>query len=801
MTGPRTIVTSLALAALTAGACHDEPSATQGTPGQLGSDSLALACAEDRTCPDGGTCDPVTLRCVMCDDDADCPGGLCDPTSRACVQCAQDDDCASGACHPTRHVCVGCWQDAQCEALTAAGGAGVCHPGLLTCVECLADRDCGGPGTRCNRDTFGCVAACTRDAQCDDNDACTVDACTDGACGYTKRPDCGCPEVTFVCPTGSRPTDSNDDGCVDACACEGGAVIRPGGICPCPEAPVCPVGTTLVDGDRDGCADACACPSGAFVGPDGSCPCASDIACTGGLVASDLDGDGCPETCTKPCAVDCDCEAQGLVATVPCPLACALCGPFLVCDSGVCQGRCGVDDGAPCACPPPPACGPLETAFDKDLDGCNDGCACIVPPAPNTTGCGCPFAITCSAGSKPADQDLDGCDDVCLCEATGREPAADGSCCADLACPVGTTPTDTGGTRCADACLCPDGSRADPSGFVPEPACPCLTAAQCERGAVPTDTNADGCADACLCEDGAEPGPSGCGECLASCEGVAVPERAIYVDVDEDGCYDLVEGCPVGKVPVMSAGAGCPDTCQGCPSAPLCPARASAVDTDGDNCPDTCRCPGGAPAPGDGCPCEDPTVCAGPAVALDRDLDGCADGCAVTCTSVCDCASAVGEAAFDAPACATDCAGCAITSACVEGFCAFGCGAAVATVCVTRPGDSPVCGCDDVTYTSACAADEAGAAVKREGACDASGCTSDADCPDGQFCESPTGACPALAPEPTEVPIAARGECQVIPASCLGSDALVCGCDGKTYTNDCERRKAGVARAALGGCP
>lgn len=759
---------TLVIITLALGACHEaDDTEDRGRP--IDSDNLALACEADLTCPGGGTCDPRTLKCVDCAADSDCAAGVCDPRANVCVQCVDDGDCQNGVCHPTRALCVGCWNDSQC-------GSGICHPDRLACIECLSDGDCArpdGPG-HCNTETFACTGECRRDVECDDNDDCTTDVCDAGTCLYRKEAGCGC-AVVPPCLDDARPIDSDADLCVDACVCNSGQVVAPGQSCQCPVAPVCPVDTKPFDRDQDGCFDACTCPNGALVGPDGQCPCFPTISCGGGLVPSDLNADGCTDTCTKPCATDCDCIGQGLVSDALCNVGCTDCGATVVCDGGICAGQCGELRPGACECPPPPACGPLESAIDTDADGCNDTCDCIVSiddapfvPDPNgtTQKCGCLAAIDCGAASHPIDRDDDGCFESCACDDPLRAAQPDGSCCPALACPPGAVAKDVGGDSCPDVCTCPDGRPAE---------------------------------DGCFCADGSLPGPNGCDGCLATCADTALPPQTIYVDVDKDGCYDVPDVCAVGTQAARSVAGGCPDTCRACEVEPACPIRAVAVDTNGDNCADDCVCPDDQKAaPASGCGCVELTCGAG-TVAVDRNGDGCPDDCAAPCVTPCDCSRELAESAAMMPQCATDCVDCTVVGSCVEGFCAFDCSAAASpgTSCIVV-GDAPVCGCDDRTYESSCAASQANVSVKRDGACETSGCTTDADCATGQLCELPTGACEGDA-EPA-IPNDARGECQPIPSACLSDGGQVCGCDGKTYLNDCERRKAGVARARVGAC-
>jgi len=131
-----------------------------------------------------------------------------------------------------------------------------------------------------------------------------------------------------------------------------------------------------------------------------------------------------------------------------------------------------------------------------------------------------------------------------------------------------------------------------------------------------------------------------------------------------------------------------------------------------------------------------------------------------------------------------------------------GCGAGAAGSCVMTPPSctnvkNPVCGCDNKTYLNECQLVKVGVALKNTGACSGTKVDGGIVKPDigkGKKCGPWLGGGCAKGQvcNLQSCKKGGGGFCVPKPVNCPTIKKPVCGCDNKTYANDCVRIKAGV---------
>jgi hypothetical protein len=449
------------------------------------------------------------------------------------------------------------------------------------------------------------TGGCMLDSECRDDDACSLDVCSDGACEHLPLDGVPTSEQTIgdcrrvVCVAGAAteqayPDDLPDDH--EACTVDGcnGADV---------EHMPAPIGTACSDGTCDGMGSCVQCLS-----PDDcdGLPVDDDCAtrtCDAGVCGQVFAHAGTPVNGTQQTTGDCHrivCDGEGGTVAQP-----ANNDPFvdgLECTVDEC------DDGVPHNDPLPAGtpCAAGECNAYGQCTGCNEAEDCGDPTscqAPTCNGSGvCGVANVADGTPLPAAMQDDGDCQELRCDGAGASasyednddvPPDDGNACTDEVCsgglpqhpdePVGT-PCGNGDScdgmgacaECIDAGDCPPAGQCGVVDCV-DNACvvdDAMVGTPCNDGSFCTAT--DTCAANGTCVGSGSPcdGPDDDADCRESCD--EVTNACTAVDPDDSPCDDGLacttdDVCTAGEcngAPLMCAAPqSCFEACSGCADA------------------------------------------------------------------------------------------------------------------------------------------------------------------------------------------------------------------------------------------
>ena len=171
-------------------------------------------CQTDVDCDDGNSCTNDVCQGGACVNTA-IPG--CGGPCETAVDCDDGNNCTEDVC-----------QGGACQNNPIPGcGAPICGNGVIEVGETCDDGNTNngdGCSNTCQTEGGGCVI----DAQCNDNNSCTMDLCVAGACVFSAQANGSACNDGNACTTG--------DTCVDG-ACTGGAPVS------CNDGLVCTIDT------------------------------------------------------------------------------------------------------------------------------------------------------------------------------------------------------------------------------------------------------------------------------------------------------------------------------------------------------------------------------------------------------------------------------------------------------------------------------------------------------------------------------------------------------------------------------